>query len=544
MLLVNMNARLFTLLLCLAFAQAAIAQDDNQITRFQMGSYELGIRSDGLLFVGDDDHPGLQFEGISLVDRMGFSLSGFDPFGNFKYAGQFKTLQDEVDNFTSGVRFGNFSEPEVKDFFTITKDEIEAHIIDYNDNGIIDQPIENVLNWPAQGNVFFQDKYGVSLTSTQVRLGFYDKNSNGVYEPMDGEYPLLSETFIPEKAIVKFFTPKMGSSLSNLNLAVILYHVDCHVTDVNVKDVIYVDYQWVYTGFEDLRKIDLAFDLSIDMGANQNEHLAYDSLSNTVFAYQSPLNSDDDIGDGVLGIYNYEPNYVWTGEELMPFYIDRFFYYEDGGIYGGPENLVDYQSNFLNSKWNDGMPKVAGGNAYPQDANTLAETDLVYTGDPSSPSEWSEISANINAGKRNASWINKYPKFQPSGVYRKRLAIEFAPTEDALPDFEDADLRRGYIHSIHRLDVGVDCSLLDLTNTKEVLDDELSVYPNPTLGDVYVSSNLSVKEVAVYNDLGQLICIDDCRDFHVSLPYAGCFNLVFSLSDGSKLTKRIISIAK
>ncbi len=45
------------------------------------------------------------------------------------------------------------------------------------------QPIENIKNWPAHGNV--------SIGQENQMAPFYDANANGIYDPQNGDYPVI-----------------------------------------------------------------------------------------------------------------------------------------------------------------------------------------------------------------------------------------------------------------------------------------------------------------------------------------------------------------
>ena len=63
----------------------------------------------------------------------------------------------------------------------LTKDEIIYHKFHYSDPGY--QPIEAIATWPAHGDT--------SMGQAAYIAPFVDVDGNGVYEPMQGDYPLI-----------------------------------------------------------------------------------------------------------------------------------------------------------------------------------------------------------------------------------------------------------------------------------------------------------------------------------------------------------------
>jgi hypothetical protein len=53
-----------------------------------------------------------------------------------------------------------------------------------------DIPI-NLRGWPARGNPYFLfvHKFELPFTSKQGLAGFFDTDGDGLYEPLDGDYP-------------------------------------------------------------------------------------------------------------------------------------------------------------------------------------------------------------------------------------------------------------------------------------------------------------------------------------------------------------------
>jgi hypothetical protein len=65
--------------------------------------------------------------------------------------------------------------------WNLKRSEIDYHISHWSDNGY--QPIHDILTWPGNGDV---------AIGQAARLApFYDRNLDGIYNPYDGDYPLI-----------------------------------------------------------------------------------------------------------------------------------------------------------------------------------------------------------------------------------------------------------------------------------------------------------------------------------------------------------------
>jgi hypothetical protein len=95
-------------------------------------------------------------------------------------------------SFRPGPKANNIICTEWDRFWKVDLSAIEMHISDYADNGIIDNPIEQIYDWPARGNEHFRDRLDYDLPNSKSPLApFIDLNGNARYEPSLGEYPAI-----------------------------------------------------------------------------------------------------------------------------------------------------------------------------------------------------------------------------------------------------------------------------------------------------------------------------------------------------------------
>lgn len=513
------------MMLCLlsCICMSSQAQSDEEIRRFTVGNYEFGLRADGRLFVSDDERPGLQtIDGVSLMNGMDFMITGLDPSGNYKTSGYMPTLQDGLlSESQSGAIDYATGEVVLKDYFYVSGEEIAAHYLDYKEDGIINDTIDNILYWPANGNIHAEQKYGVLPSDYTTRLPFKDINNNGIYEPLLGDYPILENDVIPEDFVVKFYSTKPDNSLGvRSNFTVSIFAVSCGDEDANVDDVLYVDWQFINAADYDVRKSSTILSMDIALGNQDDEFMAYDTTSNSLHIYADPSSEDKDV----LSVYAYDPYRVFENNMLEFKFPDRAFHFDVEGLLAGPNTLQDLFQRFIESKWNDGSSRSYGGNGYPDPNAEPVPASFMYTGAPGDSQSWNEISAGNIAGKRNAAILLDIGLVQPSQVVRRRYAISHASNSDGLPDFSYAAQQSHDIGSIFRLDVGLECPLLEwLSTTQEQKISTFEIYPNPASGSIYFESDYTFQKVMIYDMMGRHIhTIQDPVspfDFHPSGMY-------------------------
>ncbi len=121
----------------------------------------------------------------------------------------------QYQRFTTGVLDRSFSENLLLNIFQkvfpITRDEIDAHISDWEDNGIIDEtPSENLLGWPVASNADFSSIHSSSFPDNYngPLAPFFDRNNDGIYNVYEGDYPLVNG----DKAWWCAYSDEYGSS--------------------------------------------------------------------------------------------------------------------------------------------------------------------------------------------------------------------------------------------------------------------------------------------------------------------------------------------
>ena len=131
-------------------------------------------------------------------------IGGKDPGGNLKLAaktygssrGETDFYPGPLDQFTGGTdktTCANWDR-----FFTVYSSEIKEHIALYKKAADGGAPYTDdlipagVKGWPAKGNPYFLEQHEFELPSTgQGLAGYYDNNSDGIYDPLDGDFPIV-----------------------------------------------------------------------------------------------------------------------------------------------------------------------------------------------------------------------------------------------------------------------------------------------------------------------------------------------------------------
>ncbi len=407
-------------------AKQQIDQDVNNVrARLTTGGDVWWDRSDGKYIVPKVE-PG-QTE-VSSIFAGAVWLGGVDEGGNLKVACQTYGNGSNNSDFWSGPLddVEGTTSKEVCDkwdrFFEVSGEEIRTHLGFYlaASEGTAayteDMIPAGVKGWPSDGNPYFFDVHKFDLPVTSQDLaGFEDVNDDGIYDPLDGDYPVIEirgceeeEPQYPDEMIFWIYNDEGGGALHReTNGTAIRMEVQVqafgYATNDQINDMTFQRYKLINRAKEDIDSMYFAMWVDPDLGCYLDDYIGCDIDRSLAYAYNA------DAEDGQPGITC--PGGVATyGTEVPIIGIDYFrgplnefrqelgmssFTYFNNPSFGSPapqdgttDPSTDFEFyNYLSGTWKDGTPFTYGGDGY-----NPASTDFIdyaFPGDPNDDTEWS-----------------------------------------------------------------------------------------------------------------------------------------------------------
>ena len=134
----------------------------------------------------------------------------------------------------------------------------------------------NILTWPGKGNTHARGDGGDSLTVTTDMAPFLDLNSNGIYEPLLGEYPDVKG----DQALWWVFSDN-GPAHTETNGKPLGVEIHAMAFAYNrgtlIDNVVYFDYTVTNKSANNYSNFRLALFDDIDLGYYQDDFIGYDS---------------------------------------------------------------------------------------------------------------------------------------------------------------------------------------------------------------------------------------------------------------------------
>lgn len=321
-------------------------------------------------------------------------IGGKDPAGNLMLSAA------AIGGPQSDFKHGIMLRPGYEQVWRVTGDEIRAHQADFWDNGVIDNPIPAILNWPSPINNwgFFGEQF--------IQVGpFNDLNSNGLYEPELGEYPTPAPNYgkyIPDEIL--FFAFHDSTAHGHTGGLPLPMQVFCTVFATNCPEqpalhhTIFVHYRYYYHGLNPVNDLYFGFLVDYEIGHAEDDYIG--SIDKRTFIGYN----GDALDEGVFGN---NPPVAAVSVLSPPWWSNGLTEATFVPIYPGPPAAVQYPAlphefyAYLSGRFKNQVPLTAAGTGYNL-GSSAPPVCCAFPDDPSLPGGWSEPSAGNPPGNRRA----------------------------------------------------------------------------------------------------------------------------------------------
>jgi hypothetical protein len=345
----------------------------------------------------------------------------------------------------------------------VTKDEVEYHRTHFSDASY--QVPHDILKWPGNGDVL--------IGQNEKLAPFYDLNNNGLYEPLNGDYPAIRG----DQALFFIFNddrgfhtetqgPKMGIEIHGLAYA---YNL---MNDTAFKNTVFLNYTIINRTNIVYHNTWFGFFTDVDLGYSSDDYLQCDVERNLFITYNADSIDGHGGGDqyakhppaqGVIliggprldpdGIDN--PSVDDLGNQLCNESVNGHFFGDfivDNERFGLRRFLPKfsfpfnwdmgwYYTNYyqvLNGLWMDSTRFQYGGNGHPSAGSYGPDCDFLYPGrsdtsnwgteciPPNGLKDWTEEKAGNNPSDRTGIMATGPITFYPGDKVEIDLAFPWA----------------------------------------------------------------------------------------------------------------------
>jgi len=331
-------------------------------------------------------------------------MGGYDAGGNLYVAAQ--TYRSNGNDYWAGPIDVSSGTPVVNScanfdkIWKVKRWAIDQHLADYNDNGVIDGPTDlSLLTWPGRGNPQFAAQMGFALPVNEDLAPFYDRNGDGNYQPLDGDYPVFehgNSNALAEEILWSVFndmgnlhTQSNGQALK-IEVQQTAYLFSCN-NDPLLNNTLFVKHKVINKSGRDYHDYYYGMWTDFDLGCGIDDYFGTDPNRNTIYAYNA--DNDDDVACVYGTGYGVDPP-VQSITILNQSLAHSMYYVNSPGPLGDPTSALNYYRP-LAGKWMNGTPLTYGGNGYNPSSTASPVTDYVFPDNPNNTSGWSMYTENL-----------------------------------------------------------------------------------------------------------------------------------------------------
>ena len=471
--------------------------------------------------------------------------------------------------------------------WNLKKSEIEYHKAHWSDAGY--QPIHDILTWPGNGNVSFGQAAQLAP--------YYDRNNDGVYNPIDGDYPLIRG----DQALFFIFnddrnihTESEGAKMK-VEIHGMAYAFDLP-QDSAFNNTIFFYYQIFNRSDNIYHNTWLGIFTDLDIGYAMDDYVGCDVERSMYYGYNGtpmdgsgqtqayganpPVQSVTILGGPYKdpdGIDN--PRYDSTGHQLCNESVNgtnfgdsivdnerlgmtKFVYFNNSGVpyYMRDPNYAPEYYNYLQGIWLDSTRMIYGGDGHASSGGYGPECNFMFPGEsdtlnwgvgcvlPNGPVNWTETTAaNVPGDRRGLGSCGPFT-FNPGAMEEFDVAFSFA--RDYTGDNSLGKLWQvtDLIHNSFTTNTLPDGdSFNGIASTQKTTGFSLQLFPNPASSKLYIRFDRVLNEpvtMRIYNASGILVqaetftSVDRTKTLNVDRLSSGLYLLYFETASQS-VTKRL-----
>lgn len=334
--------------------------------------------------------------------------------------------------------------------------------------------LQTIFDWPAHGDVSAGQSYYLAP--------FFDNDSDGNYDPNQGDYPIIKgccATYLIQNDAAESHSYS-GTDSIGIELHLMFYQ---YQTFDYLNDVTFIDVKAINRGSTNYPEFAHSIYVDVDLGYYADDLIGCDSTKNLMYFYNG-----DNIDEASFSSLGYGINPPAFGIVSLKEDMTSSAYYVNGG--GNP----------ILEKWNIMNGLQFSGNPWLDPTGNV--TSFVYSGNPNISTEWCEISnGNTPGDRRGISSLNVGP-FNSGDTLFQTYAISYSRVGNNLENVQSiidlaADLKTFYDN-----ESDIPCQN-GTWNVNEIQTLELTIAPNPAINELNIESSSLIEQLEIYDLTGR-----------------------------------------
>lgn len=410
-------------------------------------------------------------------DIIHFSQGGTPDQGRDIFSGPISNVQ----SYTSPQYLNDWEKP----IWSICQSTIDTHVLQHNcylmsdcdeEYPITAEELNRLYTWPAHGDL--------NMGQSFYLAPFYSNLGNdGFYNPTQGDVPVIKgccAAYIIQNDEAQPHTLTYTDPIG-IELHIMFYQ---YTSSDFLNDATFVEVKAINYSGQDYPEFAHSVAVNAAIGNETDDFFGSEPFSGTMFFY----NADNNDEDGLVSLgYGENPPAI--------------------GIVGLRQKMtssVPYSgSETVAEKWNLMKGFQANGNPWMHPDGY--ESKFAYSGNPSIPNEWSELTTGNNPGYAQGLLSLDFGEFKNDDTLTQTYAIIYAREGDHLHNVDAVINNVTHAKTLYANEQGIPCTG-ETSGIEKLYSQDIAIAPNPSSGKVYVynskNENLSL---SVFNLQGKSI---------------------------------------
>lgn len=461
----------------------------------------------------------------ATIFAAGLWLGGLDPGGNLKLATATYRAGGGIDywagpldesGITDALTCSNWDR-----FFRAKGADIKVFLDDLpnlaGDPAAAIMAYKDIMGWPGRGNPYFADVWGFGLPSTSQSLAaFHDANTDGLYDPLQGDYPVVQledkPAFVPAEMVWCVFNDQGGGAehsaseggVFQVEIQLSVWAFNCYDQTV-LNNTLFTAHKVINRATESYDSCFLGLWVDFDIGCYTDDYFGSTPDLDAFFGY------NQDVNDGTTGTVCDQgiPTFGNTppvqSAIMLNRPMDKFIHYYNTATTwpsgsSEPYSPLEYY-RYLTGYWRDGTPLTYGGSGY-NPGNSIS-ADHAFPDDPADPNGWTMCTANLAFSDRRVLASSKIPHFAPGQIEELVTAWTVHPNPNLPCDLGQTFDEIAFLQNEYDNNFSSACS--GLTATQELAEAQINIFPNPASESITLTyGDLPVREIRLYAADGKL----------------------------------------
>ncbi len=353
---------------------------------------------------------------VSSIFAGAVWMGGFDPAGNLKIAAS-DYANSGADFYPGPLDENGLTDAPICDqwdrHFLVKGADIDAFLAKWRLSGgdVTEDDIPDELkSYPAKGNPFFLFQPNGFPLPDQDLAPFHDQNEDGIFNPLDGDYPVIQirgcpDTIYADQMYFQIYNDNGGPHKISNGVPIrmeVQVQAFGFATNDELNDMTFMRYRLINKAQDTIQDCYFAMWVDADLGCDNDDFVGCDTSRSLAYYY----GADDIDGEAdcscpsgantyctkipLIGIDYFRGPLDEFGNELG---MSSFTYYNRPGTTPPPPpNTTDPGSatefyNYLTGRWRDGSPYYGGDDGFQDPQYPVIK--YAFPGYPDDPNGWS-----------------------------------------------------------------------------------------------------------------------------------------------------------